>query len=66
MEHPAKDQCQRPRSILDDALYHVRLISYDSQIYAESLKTPPLCPSAPLPLCGLNDKSLTGHDIIRW
>ena len=32
-------------------------------LYAESLKTPPLCPSAPLPLCGLNDKSLTGHDI---
>ncbi|MEH2000601.1 MAG: hypothetical protein V7L00_17960 [Nostoc sp.] len=29
-------------------LYHVRLISYNSQIYAESPKTPPLCTSIPL------------------
>ena len=43
--------------------YQVRLISYDSRIYAETQKP---FPSAPLLLCCLNDKSLTGHDIIRF
>ncbi len=47
-------------------LYHVRVISYNSRIYAENPKTPPLCSPAPLRLCCLNDKSFTGHDITSY
>ncbi len=43
-------------------LYQVRLISCNSWIYASSLKTLPPAPCPLLP-CGLNDKSLTEHDI---
>ncbi len=45
------------------SLYQVRLINCNSQIYAESPKTFPSAPGAPLPLGGLNDKSFTRHDI---
>ncbi|MGF2034519.1 MAG: hypothetical protein RMZ43_004195 [Nostoc sp. CmiVER01] len=39
-------------------LYHVRLISYNSRIYAKNRKT-----SFPLLPCDFNDKSFTEHDI---
>ncbi len=46
-----------------DLLYQVGLISCNSRIYAESPKTFPSAPGAPLPLGGLNDKSFTRHDL---
>jgi hypothetical protein len=44
----------------EDVLYHVRLITCNLIHLCRNCKT--LSP-APLPPCGLNDKSFTGHDI---